>query len=78
MPNCKDTILNFAAAIDANCLHSEVSAVGTFLGSKYAIQQFLQQDLDEHKLRGSIINISSVAGLAGMRECVRYTVPTPE
>ena len=47
-----------------------VHARGTFLGSKYATIQFLSQDLDSQGERGTIINISSVAGgLVGVFEC---------
>lgn len=47
-----------------------VHARGTFLGSKYATNQFLSQELDFQGGRGTIINISSVAGgLVGAFEC---------
>lgn len=47
-----------------------VHARGTFLGSKYAANQFLAQDPERQGERGTIINISSVAGgLVGVFEC---------
>ncbi|KAL9034555.1 MAG: hypothetical protein Q9214_006995, partial [Letrouitia sp. 1 TL-2023] len=46
-----------------------VNARGTFLGCKYAAQQFLSQELDANGERGCIINVTSVAGFLGIFEC---------
>ena len=55
-----------STTIQVSDIGSAVDSAGAFLGSKYAIHQFLQQDPDEHGQRGNIINIASIAGLAAI------------
>lgn len=44
-----------------------VNLKGVWLGSKYAITQFLKQDLQGHS-RGKVINIASIGGLVGLAQ----------
>ncbi|QKX53299.1 uncharacterized protein TRUGW13939_00377 [Talaromyces rugulosus] len=49
-----------------------VDSAGTFIATKFAVTQFLQQDEDEYGFRGNIINVSSIAGSAGLPGCSAY------
>ena len=50
-----------------------VNAEGVFLGCKYAIQGMKRTGPDKPKARGSIVNISSVAGLQAGAGSIAYT-----
>jgi len=41
----------------------KINARGTFLGTKYAVQQMMKQDVGPSGDRGWIINMGSIAGL---------------
>lgn len=43
----------------------DINAKSVFLGCKYAVRQFLSQELDHGGSRGYIVNIASIYGLAG-------------
>lgn len=45
----------------------------TFLASKYACAQFLTQSRDRNDQRGAIINIASIGGLVGLKDCGAYS-----
>ena len=50
-----------------------VNSEGVFLGCKYAIQGMKQTGPDKPKSKGSIVNISSVAGLQAGAGAIAYT-----
>ena len=50
-----------------------VNSEGVFLGCKYGIQGMKQTGADKPKSRGSIVNISSVAGLQAGAGSIAYT-----
>ncbi|MCJ1405377.1 hypothetical protein MMC11_008604 [Xylographa trunciseda] len=56
----------------AKRLDLAVNATGTFLGSKHAIAQFLQQEPDAHGFRGNVINVASIGGFVGLMRCGAY------
>ncbi|KAM0746028.1 putative short chain dehydrogenase [Meredithblackwellia eburnea MCA 4105] len=49
-----------------------VNAKGVFLANKYAIKQFVKQDIGPNGTRGKIINIASIGGLVGLAQESSY------
>ncbi|QSZ36858.1 hypothetical protein DSL72_006741 [Monilinia vaccinii-corymbosi] len=73
-----DAIINNAGTGSDGCLMNylpsesfgqvmKLNTQSPFNGCKYALAQFLNQDIDNHGHRGCIMNIASAAGLAGVR-----------
>ena len=47
-------------------LGRRVSSTGVYLGCKFALGQFMKQDLDPSGRRGWIVNVSSMLGMVGI------------
>jgi NAD(P)-dependent dehydrogenase (short-subunit alcohol dehydrogenase family) len=54
------------ASEDAFDAHVRVNARGTFIASKYVIQQMKKQERHDSGVRGWVVNFGSMASLIGM------------